>query len=337
VTLQRPSYITEVFDLDVTDDVTGGVQSPLPVASARAFLSRAFGRNLMVPKLVTGLVKSNRDEPEHRGGERVQIVACLSERRARVRLHEAVGSEYAVAWARDWDEIEALVRKMAVDVIVVDPTHTGGIGMEAIPRLRERYPSVPVVIYTEFRAELAESLIAWGDAGACGAAFLDQSDSEWDLKRLVNVASARSAAEQVLLALERELPDLSEDVRRVLRVGLYEATSLHTVEAWSKTAGLSRRRFYRLFSDAGLPTPKTCLQWLRLLYAAKSLSDPGVSVEDVVFRMRYSAPPNFWTHVRNMLGISPTQMRWSVTAEDLADRFAQMCRENARRMAGSDE
>ncbi len=268
----------------------------------------------------------------------MQIVACLPERRARVRLHRAVGSEYAIAWARNWDEIELLVRKMAVDLIVVDPAHSGRAEREPVCRLCERYPSVPVAIYTEFQIELADALLAWGDAGACGVAFLDQSDSEWDVRRLVSMASGRSAAEQVLFALEVELPDLDEEVRSLLRVGLYEATRLQTVEQWCDLSGMPRRRLYRLFDHAGLPTPKTCLQWLRLLYAAKALSDPGASVEDVVVRMRYSAPPNFWAHVRKILGVTPTEMRWSVTAEDLADRFAKMCRDRAdsSRAAGTD-
>ena len=244
-----------------------------------------------------------------------------------MRLHGAVGSKYAVAWARDWGEIERLVRMMAVDVVVVDPAHAGPVEREPVCRLRERYPSVPVIIYTEFHTVLAEALLAWGDAGACGVAFLDQSDSEWDLCALVTMAQGRSAAEQVLVALERELPDLDDEIRRVLRVGLYEATTLWKVGQWSALAGLPRRKLYRLFADAGLPTPKTCLLWLRLLYAAKALSDPGSSVEDVVIRMRYSAPANFGAHVQKVLGMSPTQMRWSVTIEDLADRFAKLCRE----------
>lgn len=260
----------------------------------------------------------------------MQIIACLAERRARVRLHRAVGSEYAIAWANDWDEIESLIRQMAVEVVVVDPLHKGRVDMAPISRLRERYPSVPVIIYTEFRTDLADSLLTWGDAGVCGASFLEQNDSAWDLSRLVRLATGRSAAEQILLILERELPALDEEVRRVLRVGLYEATTLHTVKSWAHIAGFSRRSLYRLFANANLPTPKTCLQWLRLLYAAKALSDPGVTVEDVVLRMQYSALSNFWSHVRKIVGLTPTELRWRVTVDELADRFARLCRERAR-------
>ncbi len=262
----------------------------------------------------------------------MQIVACLPERRARVRLHQAVGSEYTIAMARDWDEMEELIRAMATDVIVVDPAHSGRVESEPVCRLRQRYPSVPVVIYTEFHTTLAEALLAWGDAGACGAVFLDQSDDVWDLRRLMTLASGRSAAEQILLAIERELTPLDDEVRGILRIGLHEATRLQTVEAWCRVADLPRRRLYRLFRAVGLPTPKRCLQWLRLLHAAKALSDPGLSVEDVLLRMGYSAPSNFWTHVRKILGITPSELRWSVTVEDLAERFAGMCRErNASR------
>lgn len=259
----------------------------------------------------------------------MQILACLSERRARVRLSRALGSEYAIAWASDWDHLESLVREMAVDVFVVDPRRGLRVDVAAVCRLRERYPSIPTVLYTEFHTDLADPLLAWGDAGVCGAIFLGQSDSDWDLHRLLETATARSAARQILGAIEAELPDLGDNVRRVLSVGLYEATSLRSVQDWADRADISRRALYRLFREAGLLTPKTCLQWLRLLYAAKALSDPGVSVEDVVFRMRYSAPPNFWAHINTMLGISPSEMRWSLTADDLADRFARLCRMQA--------
>ncbi len=259
----------------------------------------------------------------------MQIVACLSERRARVRLHGALGSEYTIAWASDWDQLEQLIRQMAVDVLVIDPRRARRVDVAAVCRLRQRYPSIPTVVYTEFRPDLADPLLEWGDAGVCGAAFLDQSDSDWDLHRLLQMATARSAAEQLVTAIETELPELNESVRHVLSVGLYEATQLQTVQEWADSAGLTRRSLYRLFQEAGLPTPKTCLQWLRLLYAAMALSDPGVTVPDVVFRMRYSAPPNFWAHVRTMLGISPSEMRWSLTPEDLVDRFARLCRERA--------
>jgi AraC-like DNA-binding protein len=256
----------------------------------------------------------------------MQILAHLPERRARVRLQRSLGADYTIAWASDWDELERLVREMAIDVFVVDPRRAGRVDVAAVCRLRERYPSVPAVLYTEFRIDLADPLLEWGDAGVCGAIFLDQSDSDWDLHRILEMAVTRSAAQQLLSAIEAELPELGEDGRRVLSVGLYEATNLQTVEQWARRVGLSRRALYRLFDDAGLPTPKTCLQWLRLLYAAKALSDPGVSVEDVVFRMRYSAPPNFWAHVRKMLGITPSEMRWSITPEELADKFAAICR-----------
>lgn len=272
------------------------------------------------------------ERPSSKRSSEMQIVACLSERRARVRLHRAVGSEYAIALARDWDAIESLIRTMAVDLVVVDPTRDGRAAPEPVCRLRQRYPSVPVIIYTEFDPAMAEALLAWGDAGAYGAVFLDQSDNEWDLRRLVTLASGRSAAEQILVAIERELV-LDDELRSVLKVGLYEATRLGTVGDWCGAAGLPRHRLYRLFRAAGLPTPKLCLSWLRLLYAAKALSDPGVSVEDVVVRMGYSAPSNFWAHSRKVLGITPSEMRWSVTAEQLADRFAKICRERGRSRA----
>ena len=85
--------------------------------------------------------------------------------------------------------------------------------------------------------------------------------------------------------------------------------------------GSSHRSFYRVFRSNGLPTPKTCLLWLRLMDASKLLEDPGYNLYDVVHRLGYSAPSNFWQHVQDTLGLRASELRYAVNFESLLRRF----------------
>ena len=58
------------------------------------------------------------------------------------------------------------------------------------------------------------------------------------------------------------------------------------------------------FTRAGLPSPKTYLAAVRLLYAAQYFESDGLSIADVAYRLECSSPQSFGRHLRSMLGIT---------------------------------
>jgi AraC-like DNA-binding protein len=258
----------------------------------------------------------------------MHAAAYLTSGEARARLQQALKDSYDLTFASDWSDLDHLIRRMATETIIVDPVRTDDIEVAAVERLRAYYPSLPVVLYMPFGPELADALLRLGNVGVHRAVFFDHGDTEKELKRAVEEAMECSVPEQILArivdGLEVYFDGMEVEFREVkvaIRVALRNVDTIRSALEWSRYLGLPHRSFYRTFRSLGLPTPKTCLLWLRLMYAAKLLEDPGYSPYDVVHRLGYSAPSNFWQHVQDTLGLRAAELRYAATFETLLRRF----------------
>ena len=63
-------------------------------------------------------------------------------------LRVVLGPEHTIYPVEGWDELEFLVRRSSVDVAVVDPSADGLVRVSEIRSLVERYPTLPMVLYT---------------------------------------------------------------------------------------------------------------------------------------------------------------------------------------------
>jgi AraC-like DNA-binding protein len=75
------------------------------------------------------------------------------------------------------------------------------------------------------------------------------------------------------------------------------------------------------FARAGLPSPKTYLAAVRLLYAAQFFEGGGRSVADVAYRLDCSSPQSFGRTIRAMLGITPGEFRRRFPFPTALERF----------------
>ncbi len=251
----------------------------------------------------------------------MHAVAYLHTSDARQRLEAAIGDEYDVAFASSWSELDDLIRRLPIEVVVADPCRPAGVDVTAIERLRAYYPSLPVVLYMPFSPDLADTLLRIGGVGVHSAVFFKHGDTPLALSRAVAEAVAFSTSEEILNRLFDELEVNCVRIQSAFRAALNNVDKIRTALEWSQFSGSPQRSFYRLFQSNGLPTPKTCLKWLRLMYAAKLLKDPGYNLSDVVHRLGYGAPSNFWQHVQDTLGLRASELRHGVGFETLLERF----------------
>ena len=252
----------------------------------------------------------------------MQAAAYLSTDTECQRLDEALGDRLQLTHASSWSEFDQLIRRTPVEVVIVDPVRPEGVETAAVERLRAYYPSLSVVLYMSFSPELASALLRLGAVGVHSAVFFDHGDTPLALSRAVGEAIAGSTSEQILMRIFTGFePEPSQEIIEAFREALQNVDRIRTALEWSKHRGLSHRSFYRLFQSQQLPTPKTCLLWLRLMYAVRLLEDPGYSLYDVVHRLGYSAPSNFWQHVQDTLGLKASELRYAVGFETLLSRF----------------
>jgi AraC-like DNA-binding protein len=76
-------------------------------------------------------------------------------------------------------------------------------------------------------------------------------------------------------------------------------------------------RFFR----AGLPSPKMYLAMTRVVFAARFLESPTVSIADVAYRLGYSSPQSFGRHLRSFMGIGVGELRRQFTFEAAMQHF----------------
>ena len=76
-------------------------------------------------------------------------------------------------------------------------------------------------------------------------------------------------------------------------------------------------RFYR----AGLPSPKTYVTHVRLLWAAHLGESPALSIGDIADRLEASSPHSFGRTVRLVLALTPTDFRRRYNGPAMLDRF----------------
>ena len=254
----------------------------------------------------------------------MHAAAYLSNTNACLRLEAAVTGICELAFAEDWADLDRLIRELPIEVAIVDPVREDDVEAAAVERLRAYYPSLSVVLYMSFAPDLANALLRLGSLGVHSAVFFNHGDTQAELKRAVEEGIRCSVSELILARIFERMDVVSEEASEVadaFREALHNVDRIRTALEWSRFHGASHRSFYRLFQSHGLPTPKTCLLWLRLMYAAKLLEDPGYSLSDVVQRLGYSAPSNFWQHVQDTLGLRASELRYAVGFENLLDRF----------------
>lgn len=251
----------------------------------------------------------------------MHAAAYLGLPETRSRLKTAIAGNFELAFASSWSELDQLIRRVPIELAVVDPVRQKGVEVPAVERLRTYYPSLPVVLYMPFSPKLAESLLRLGSVGVHSAVFYDHGDTPLQITRALEEAVASSLSERILSEITGALDVDSHEIVNAFRVALQNVDRIRSALEWSRYLSLSHRSFYRTFRSSGLPTPKTCLLWLRLMYAAKLLEDPGYNLHDVVHRLGYNTPSNFWQHVQDTLGLRASELRYAVGFDSLLSRF----------------
>jgi AraC-like DNA-binding protein len=216
-----------------------------------------------------------------------------------------------------WPEAVEAIRAKPVQMAVVDPLlgtpvpRTHGIG-----RLRQFFPSLPLLVYTELAPATAGVLLELGRAGIRRVVVHRFEDAPVALRTALLAELEQSASQQVIQALAPVLQDLPESVLHALEQMLHAPGEGPTVTALARRARLTRRTCERLFTKAGLPSPRVVMVLSRLLYAHRLLLDPGFTVEDVANKLGYSRSKTLQIHLRTVFGMTAGELRVSLSTDE---------------------
>jgi AraC-like DNA-binding protein len=216
-----------------------------------------------------------------------------------------------------WPEAVEAIRAKPVEMAVVDPLlgsttpRTHGIG-----RLRQFFPSLPLLVYTELAPATAGVLLELGRAGIRRVVVHRFEDAPGALRNALMAELEQIASQQVIQGLGLILRDLPPELRLALEGMLHAPGDGPTVTALAERARLTRRTCERWFTKVGLPSPRVVMVLTRLLYAHRLLLDPGYTVEDVALKLGYSKTKTLQIHLRAVFGLTAGELRVSLSIDD---------------------
>lgn len=248
--------------------------------------------------------------------------------RARVR-RSARGYEYREVGS--WEELhEMLDTAPPAALLLVDPYFGTGDGRlsPALARLREDFPSVPILAALELTPERYEDLRELGELGVVQVISLHHDDTPRAIAR--RLASARGRPLHGLL--ERSLPEETSGRGRAIVAAAAEVVAVQGhARDLASALFITRRTLLRWCHDAGLPVPRELMAWMRILLAAHLLDDPGRSVLSVAHSCGYSSDSALRRVMQKFLGMSPTELRSAGAFPHASREFTRLLREARRK------
>jgi AraC-like DNA-binding protein len=236
-------------------------------------------------------------------------VAAVLAPTERASLDAASVGCFAVVHRNSVPEAVRVVRERAVDAVLLSVHQCAGERSDVVDQLVRGFPGVPTVaLVTRHDATASETLLRLGATGVRQVVDVTAPMGWNRLRQLVAEPATRGAA-RILAPLLIELPDLAHDARFFLELVIRLAPETPAVRTLAARLRVKPSTLMSRFARAGLPSPKTYLAAIRLLYAAQYFEGGGRSVADVAYRLDCSSPQSFGRTLRAMLGITPGEFR----------------------------
>lgn len=215
-------------------------------------------------------------------------------------------------------------REHPVDAVVFSVHECHGQTVEDIDNLVRRFPDIPTVaLVTRADPAAPETLLRLGATGVRHVIDVTGPNGWRRLRHLLAEPASRPAA-RILARVLDAIPEVPPDARIFLELMIRLAPSTPVARRVAIQARMRPSTMVSRFARAGLPSPKTYMAALRLVYAAQFFENEGLSITDVAYRLECSSPQSFGRHLRAMLGITPGEFRRRFTFDAAIDRFVAL-------------
>jgi AraC-like DNA-binding protein len=228
---------------------------------------------------------------------------------------------FAVLHRNSVPEAVRAVRERAVDAVLLSVHHCAAEPADVVDQLVRSFPGVPTVaLVTRHDAVASETLLRLGATGVQQVVDVTGAAGWARLRQLVAEPATRGAA-RILAPVLAGLPELPPDARIYFELLIRLAPETPAVRTLANRLQIKPSTLMSRFARAGLPSPKTYLAAIRLLYASQYFEGGGRSVSDVAYRLDCSSPQSFGRTLRARLGITPGEFRRRFPFPAALDRF----------------
>lgn len=248
------------------------------------------------------------------------LIAALLPKAADRTALGAATDDHGLAWARNWRELDLLVKREPVAAAVADlHAERGKDGVLRVYRFARRYPRTPIVVWGDLDGR---DLYRLGKAGASDVVVGADTTNAGLVRELLTTLTTDDLAAEVDGRLERQV---GADGRALVRLAARLIPSGAQVPELATATGVSVSTLERRCERWGLPTPGHLLLWLRIIYGLNWLLEPGRSVESVARQLGYSSGAAFRRAIKVTVGGQPTPLRNRAGVTAAIDGFLAAC------------
>ncbi|MCC6319276.1 MAG: helix-turn-helix domain-containing protein [Gemmatimonadaceae bacterium] len=226
---------------------------------------------------------------------------------SRARLQEATRSQAHLHLCERQSELLALVQNGLADVVVLDMRDAEGEStLSTVVRIREGFPSVPVVLYFALSPSISRDMLAFARAGVNDLVLRDVDDVKVTLRASLTSAADHCSARTIATELEPLVPP---NVAPIIRYCLENGRRALTVEDVASALNVHRKTLVDRLSAAGLPAPSAIIAWCRLMISARLLEDPGRTIEQVALLLDFPSGTSMRNMVKRYTGLRTGEVR----------------------------
>lgn len=228
--------------------------------------------------------------------------------------------------ASSWQELEALIRRKPVNVVILDPSADGTLNVGAVAGLLKRYPSLPLIAYVTLHAPAFKAIAQLGRLGLEDVVLHRFDDGPERFRERVEQVQGNSLTHRVIEELTSSLKLLPRPLF-VTMENMFQQPHRYMSALDLAVEGVAIVSVYRNLDAAGLGSPKRLLIAAKVLRGFGYLRDPGYSILDVSIKLGYKTARIFSHHWVGVFGLTPARVRNRLTEDDAVERILRWIRE----------
>ena len=218
--------------------------------------------------------------------------------------------------ATSWKELEEIVRREPISVVIADPAADGVVDIDAVSGILQRYPSLPFVGYVMLTPTAFGAIAQLARRGLDHVVLHRFGDSRERLQQTISRVRANPPSQKVMTLLEPVLREVPVSLAKAV-ADLFERPHRYaSVLELATVAGLPPVSVYRYIDNVKLGSPKKLLVAARLSRGLTYLRDPGYSVREVATKLGYRHAKIFTAHVLDVFEMTPSRLRSRLTEDD---------------------
>lgn len=233
--------------------------------------------------------------------------------------------------ADSWDDLESIIRRKPVTVVILDPAANGLMNVGAVAGLLKRYPSLPLIAYVTLHAPQFSAVAQLGRLGLKEVVLHHFDDEPEGFKERVERLEGSSLTHDLVAALRNRMAQIPRQLAVTIENLFDYPHRYSSAFDIAMEAGIAIVSVYRNIDAARLGSPKRLLVAAKVLRGFGYLRDPGYSVLDVSIKLGYKASRIFSQHWVSVFGQTPARMRTRLTDEAVIAAVLEWLR------AGDDE